>query len=221
VEPASPLPRAKARDSNPAYLLQRELVWWNDPASAKKETAERVPYDYSAQGLLKTLLAVSIYVEDRDGQGFPGDAPEIVLAFALCQMRRRPRFSAGKRGAKRSQPVSATVRTLLAERIKKSLAGTYLLASARSIIAEERSSKALLAKRQQDQRASESANAEPPFTDLAYWIEVRTPERQIIQEGNNRGFEVDTGRFSSIYRRRQPEDGDAPFIVTRAKARAL
>jgi hypothetical protein len=176
---------------------------------------------FTAQGILKTLLAVSIYVEDRDGQGFPGDAPEIVLAFALCQMRRRPRFSAGKRGAKRSQPVSPTVRTLLAERIKKSLAGGYLLASARTIVAQERSSKALLAKRQQGQRTSESANAEPPFTDLAYWVEVRTPERHIITEGNNAGFEVDTGRFSVTYRRRQPQDGEAPFIHRRVRARAF
>jgi hypothetical protein len=136
LEPGE-LPHREARSTNPGHLLHRELVWWNDSRSGKRMTIEHRRYDYSPTGILSTLLAVSLHIEQRAGLGFPGDAPEIALALALFRMRKRPRCVIRGKAATRLEytaPIRPTARRLLAERIKASLVSTWLLSSARQIM---------------------------------------------------------------------------------------
>jgi hypothetical protein len=62
---------------------------------------------------------------------------------------------------------------------------------------------------------------EPDFTDSTVWLETREPILQVIEEGNDAGIEVTTGKYRIAYRRRTAEDGDTPFIILPAQPRKL
>ena len=56
---------------------------------------------------------------------------------------------------------------------------------------------------------------EPDFSDSTIWIAVHTPELIRIGRGNDEGKEVLSGQMLVSYRRRKPEDGDAPSVLER------
>jgi hypothetical protein len=143
LSPGNPLPVAKSGRQNPAALLRRELLWHADPQSAKKwygpaGTAPR-PYTYSDEERIAVLLAVTLYIDAREGVGFPHDSPDIERACALLSMRSRPHRATRRRnGRVQNKEIVGTVRHAVGRRIRQAPGlGLYLLAGARTILRDQ------------------------------------------------------------------------------------
>lgn len=155
VPPALP-PKHEQRSSNPQFVLWRELVWRQSAEARKKPNRHvnsTVHYSngrYRAVDLLAVLLALTIYTEERPAQ-FPHESAEIARARALLDLWKsrphRPRTYTAKVAKRyktgvvkdsswrRKQYLPGSVTRLLAERIRQSAVGLYLLVEARKIIA--------------------------------------------------------------------------------------
>jgi hypothetical protein len=170
VTPGNTPRPSEQRWQNKRWLLWRELVHWHDPRARFHGRHGR----YDALGILRVLLAVTVYIEDRDGRGFPDDAEDFAKVHALLTMvKRRDPWT---------RPVSV-MRTLGA-RIRKSL-GMYLLTTARAILAEH-------AKRP-------APPPDPnPTTHPELYVEERRPEYVMVGDAR-----VWTGKTISVMTRRK------------------
>jgi hypothetical protein len=119
------------KPQHPKAVLYRELLWLQDPRA--KKISSVIPGGrnrYRPTVILMTLLSVFVFITERDGVGFPGDAEDCALGYALASLWKRPKHPAGH-----PVPLRATTRRLLGQRIRANL-GVYLLTAARQIVAE-------------------------------------------------------------------------------------
>jgi hypothetical protein len=145
LEPGNP-PSRHISKRHPRAVLYRELSWFQDPRSHKKPPGPPRGFfkvRHAPKPILAALISVTIYIEERDGRGFPHDAADVALGFALASHWHRPKSPSGH-----SVPLRGTTRRLLAQRIRSAL-GVYLLTSARAIIAQRQRDEAAKATKPQ------------------------------------------------------------------------
>jgi hypothetical protein len=168
LAPGNPLPPTNNRATNAAYVVRQEMLWQADPRSAKKCDAEGQPYTYSDEQRLAVLLATTLWIEEREGIGFPHDSADVARATALLLMRKRPRHPAGRIGAKRSRPIPPTALHAVARRLRETEAlGVYLLVGTRHIIR----------RRQQEQDAISKRPRKPGPPPPRIWTPPPRPSR--------------------------------------------
>ncbi len=149
--PPGKIPVGQVGHKSRALLIQ-EMCRWPDPRYQKKKTTHGGydrPAKYTPTAYLATLIAVNMFIEEREGRGFPDDAEQFTLARALVRMHKRP----GRRGISskklklfppgqarleiRVNRVCKTVLAGLAARLREfQIVGVYVLTTARSLLAE-------------------------------------------------------------------------------------
>jgi hypothetical protein len=133
LDPGTPIPLGQQRPSNPASLLQRELLWWHHPRSAKKLQRPGYRADTSPTGVLTVILAVDLFSSEREVE-LPADTRlDVAMAIAVLRMRRRPIVTSWNTGGRHSLPYRGSLRKLLAQRIRKQL-GRWLLMNSRECL---------------------------------------------------------------------------------------
>jgi hypothetical protein len=121
-------------------LLIREMERWSRPEFRFKyrRRSDRGlvdKYDYSATGYLTDMLAVSVFLHERDFRGWSkDDAPEYALVRAIVLMHRRPRWT-GSKGHVEVVPVRPTVWRGLVKRWKSHTAlSAFVTTTAEAIV---------------------------------------------------------------------------------------
>jgi hypothetical protein len=128
-----PGPMPKPRDMRPnhaPYLLWRELDWRRQPEAKKREEARRG--HHKPVGIVAVLAAVTTYMDEREGRGFPGDAEDTAKVRAILNLfRLQPVWRKG-----RGRRVPATVVRMLVKRLRAApVLGVYVLIIARAVTA--------------------------------------------------------------------------------------
>jgi hypothetical protein len=125
-----PMPK-KTRDmrsTHAPWLWHREMTWCAAPEARYREATRRG--HYKPAGLIAMLVAVTVFTDEREGVGFPGDAEDTAKARALLDLFKRPK--SGQRGGK----IPATVLRVLVKRLRAATTlGVYLLTTARAVSA--------------------------------------------------------------------------------------
>jgi hypothetical protein len=137
IEPGNAPPPSLSR-LHPRRVFYSELAWWQQPESRKVHRR----WNYSPRGILSRLVAAQVVLIEQERR-FPGAAPEIELARTIAWMFRRPKRASGRRGKR----VSGAVLRGLAERIKQSVVGVYLLVSARALMRQREQEQEEISKR--------------------------------------------------------------------------
>ena len=136
IGPGNPPPPTMSR-LNPRYLLHTEVRWWQDPRARKKHNQRgrlrARSLDYTPLAILANLTAVSVYIEEREGHGFPGNVADVTMGVALASTWKRPQFI-NRNGRKEGRELRATVRLALGRRIRESAVGVWLIVASRAII---------------------------------------------------------------------------------------
>lgn len=150
--PPDPIPRgSRARGRRERAALRVEMSRWNDPRYRKKisnpnqrGTVYYFKYDYTPTGILCTLIGITAYIDEREGQGFPHDAEAIEKAHAIVRLWKRPRYFIGrKQPVKVSARITASVLRGLAARLREfSMINTFCLVTARAILTEYKATEA-------------------------------------------------------------------------------